>query len=110
MTELTEQWYTVVGLWWQTKERCLFHFLAVSPEMAQELAHAEAAARRANFGVCAVFEGKLDNADQERWVDPSVTSQEDMDQVWAEAYYARPTRVEKVETPAPRRRLFGRSR
>lgn len=106
--QLTEQWYTVNGLWWQTKERVLFHFLAASPEMAEELAHAEAAVRSANIGVTGVFEGKLDNVDQARWVDPSAETQEDMDQVWEAAYYARPLRVERVE--APRRGLFGMGR
>lgn len=105
MTEWTEGWYTVVGLWWQTKERWAGQYQATSPEMAEELAYTEAAARSANLGIVGVFEGRLDNVDQPRWVDPSVETQEQMDAAWEEASYARPLRVERVEV---RRGLFGR--
>lgn len=108
MTGLVEQWYTVVGFWLQTKERVLLHFQAVSPEMAEEMAYAEAAVRSANIGVAAVFEGKLANVDQPLWMDPSATTQEEMNQSWEEAYYARPVRDVVRTVEAPRRGLFGR--
>jgi hypothetical protein len=88
MTEpVKERPYTVVGKWRQTGERWLGHYSAASPDMAEDLVASEALEQTggaADIEVCAVFEGHIDNVDRHKWVDPSATTQEEMDQILRE--------------------------
>lgn len=85
--KVVERDYTVVGMWWESAERWLGQYTAGSPEMAEDMAHAEAQARGLHLAVCGVFEGRLANVDHHVFVDPSASSQEEMDQLRREASY-----------------------
>jgi hypothetical protein len=82
---IEEQTWTVVGYWQESGERYLDYYDAGTPELAEELAHLYAESRSLHLGVCAVFEGKLTNADHHTWTDPSARTQEEMDQIRREA-------------------------
>lgn len=60
MTEEDLQpWWTVVGVWPETKERYLMHYTAVSPRQAEDLMQMDAKEKGGVFWVAGVFEGKL---------------------------------------------------
>jgi uncharacterized Fe-S cluster protein YjdI len=82
-----EREYTVVGMWWESAERWQDQFVAASPVMAETLAHELARSRGLHLAVCGVYEGALVNVDTYPWVDPSASSQAEMDQLRAEVGY-----------------------
>jgi hypothetical protein len=71
--ELDEQmhWMTVVGVWPVSRERFQDFYQVSDARMAEDLAQADAKAKGTELWVCAVYAGKLDNADTyATWVDP----------------------------------------
>ncbi|MDQ6649271.1 MAG: hypothetical protein M3Z02_04055 [Actinomycetota bacterium] len=71
--------YTVLGFCHETWERWAWQCEAASPDMAEDIAHMEMHRRGYTLGVAAVVEGYVDTVDPHRWVDPSVTTQDQMD-------------------------------
>lgn len=62
MDEL-QTWFTVVGVWPETKERWIDHVPAASARQAEDLAQMTARDKGGVLWVCAVFEGKLQAVD-----------------------------------------------
>jgi len=80
-----EEWYTVVGFWFETLERWTGHFLADTALGAEEMAQQHARSRMLHLGVVGVFKGELKVQDSyATWIDPYCTSQEQMDTVMDE--------------------------
>lgn len=90
MTGVREQEYTVTGFCWETWERHVRWIEAGSPEMAEEVVHSDFAVKGLHFGCTGVYEGALETVDpvERRWVDPSVSTQDQMDREYSEARYA----------------------
>jgi hypothetical protein len=84
---LTERPFTVFGFWHETWERFAWQVMAPNPDMAEELTHLEARNRGGHLGICGVVDGFIDVVDTHLWVDPSVTSQEQMDALRQETGY-----------------------
>lgn len=77
---LVEKPFTVFAFWHQTWERFAWQVMAPDPRMAEDLTHMEAHSRGGTIGVCGVVEGYVDVVDTyATWIDPSCTSQEQMD-------------------------------
>lgn len=55
--------YTVVGVWPETKERFVEHIAAQTARQAEDLAHLDAGERGGVLWICAVFDGQLLAAD-----------------------------------------------
>lgn len=66
-------WWTVVGVWKQSKERYALHVQAADARQAEDLAQHVAQEKVADLWVTGVFPGKLENADDyATFVDPDV--------------------------------------
>lgn len=71
-----QSFWTVVGVWPETKERYVEHVAAISPRQAEDLTQMTAAEKSGVLWVCAVFEGKLTVSDTyAQFVDPDMTTQ-----------------------------------
>lgn len=57
--EELQNYYTVCGVWPETKERYMEHVSAASPRQAEDLVQLTANEKGGVLWVCAVFEGKL---------------------------------------------------
>jgi hypothetical protein len=58
-----QTWWSVVGVWPETKERYMEHVPASSPRQAEDLAQMSAKDKDGVLWVCGVFEGKLTASD-----------------------------------------------
>jgi hypothetical protein len=85
--DLEERPFTVNGFWHETWERFTWHVMAPGAVYAEELFHLEGQNRGGHLGCTGVFEGHLMEVSPHYWVDPSVTSQEQMDAVREDAEY-----------------------
>jgi hypothetical protein len=78
MEELQE-WFSVVGVWPETKERYMEHVPAASARQAEDLVRMTAAEKGGVIWVCGVFAGKLSALDTYATFgdDPDKTTQAD---------------------------------
>lgn len=79
MTEFEEREYTVAGHIQESGERYKTLVTAGSPEMAEGVATSDMLARGGHLLPAIVMEGDVPNVDTYQWIDPAVTSQEQMD-------------------------------
>lgn len=78
MDELTP-WWTVCGIWPQTKERFSGHYQADLPRIAEDLAQLDARDKGGVLWVSNVFAGRLHSADlYARFVDPDMIAEDDL--------------------------------
>ncbi len=71
----TQPWWTVIGVWPESKERYTLHVQADNARAAEDLTQWEAKDTGSNLWVVGVFSGKIDNADgYAKFVDPDVKS------------------------------------
>lgn len=83
-----EEWYTVIGFWFETLERWTGEFLADTPLAAEEMAQHHARSRMLHLGVVGVIKGQVRVEDTyAAWIDPYVKSQEQMDTIMEESGY-----------------------
>lgn len=69
MTDL--DFYTVVGVWPETKERYLEHVSAMNPRQAEDLVQMTAKDKGGELWICGVFDGKVPAVDTyATFVDP----------------------------------------
>lgn len=59
LIESLQPFYSVVGVWPETRERYLEHVVAASPRQAEDLVRLTAQEKGGELWVCAVFEGNL---------------------------------------------------
>jgi len=78
MEDLTP-WYTVVGVWPETKERYQEYVPAMSARQAEDLARMTATDKGGVLWVCGVYEGKLEAMDTYATFahDPDATTEAD---------------------------------
>lgn len=62
-SDITEEWWTVVGFWHESWERWAGYYDCQSPQVAEDLAQMDAKERGLTLAVVAVFEGRLSPAD-----------------------------------------------
>lgn len=76
--ESLQPFFTVVGVWPETKERYMEHVAAQTPRQAEEFVQMTAKEKGGELWVCAVFEGKIAAIDTyARWVDPDMVAEEE---------------------------------
>jgi hypothetical protein len=74
--ESLQPFFTVVGVWPESKERYLERVAAQTPRQAEEFAQMTAKEKGGVLWVCAVFEGKIAAVDTyARWVDPDMVEE-----------------------------------
>lgn len=74
--EALQPWYTIIGVWPETKERYVEHVTAASPRQAEDLAQMTAQEKGGVLWVCSVFEGKHYAVDTyATFIDPDQTTQ-----------------------------------
>lgn len=78
-SDITEEWWTVVGFWHESWERWAGHYDCISAQVAEDLAQMDAKDEGGTLAVVAVFEGKLMPADKyATWIDPEVRTEKQM--------------------------------
>jgi len=82
--EVEEREFTVTGWWVQTGGVFSMHITAGGPVMAIQLFQQEGERRGGTLAVGPVFEGFHDDVSPSLWIDPNVTSQEQMNMVLEE--------------------------
>lgn len=71
-----QSFWTVCGVWPETKERYAEHVSAQSPRQAEDLAQMTAREKGGVLWVCGVYEGKLVAADTyAQFIDPDMTTE-----------------------------------
>jgi hypothetical protein len=71
-----QPWFTVVGVWADSKERYLERVPAQTPRQAEELVQMTAREKGGELWICAVFEGQLEAVDTyATFVDPDVVTE-----------------------------------
>jgi len=71
-----QQFWTVIGVWPETKERYAEYVAAMSPRQAEDLVQMTAAEKGGVLWVCGVYEGKLVAADTyAQFIDPDMTTE-----------------------------------
>lgn len=63
MVDKLTPWWTLCGVWPDTEERWCDYYQAVTPELAEDMAQAEAAEKGGRLWVNTVFAGRLKPVD-----------------------------------------------
>lgn len=73
-------WWTLCGVWPQSGERWCDYYQAVTPELAEDMAQAEAAAKGGVLWVSTVFAGRLKSVDSvyAKYVDRSAIDEDEL--------------------------------
>lgn len=74
--ESLQPWFTIIGVWPETKERFADHIAAQTPRQAEEFAQMKAQEKGGVLWICGVFDGKVNAVDTyATFVDPDMVTE-----------------------------------